>query len=68
MHPGSFWWDWISEVLIGLWKCTCHSHRHTPFFLLHKQDPVVPASQMEADNWFPITWDVSLDAEGKLAE
>ena len=38
------------------------------FFLLHKQDPVVPACQMELDDRFPITWDVSVDAEGELAK
>ena len=43
MHPGSFWWDWLPEVLTGLRMCVSRSHGHSPFFFLYKQDPVVPA-------------------------
>ena len=67
MHPGSFWWDWIPEVLTGLRMCTCHAHGHT-YFLLHKWDPVVLAHQMKPDDRLPITWDVAADAKGELAK
>ena len=46
----------------------CCSHGHTPFFLLHKHNLVVAAHKMELDERFPITWDVSADAEGELAK
>ena len=39
-----------------------------PLFLLHKQDSVVLPRQMEPEERFPITWDMSEDAEGELSE
>ena len=68
MHLCSFRWNGIPEVLTGLQMCTCCLHGYTPFFLLHKQDPVVLARQMEPDDLFLITCNVSEDAKGELAE
>ena len=43
MHPGSSWWDWLPEVLTWLRMYGSRPHGHSLFFLLYKQDPVVPA-------------------------
>ena len=67
-RPGTFWWDWLPEVLMGLRMTVCRSHGHTPFFLLHKQDPFVAARPLEVDARYPIVWDSPPEAEGDLAE
>ena len=44
------------------------SHGHSPFFILYKQDPLVPALQVKPDERFLIAWDVGTNIEGELAE
>ena len=68
LHPSSTWWDWLPEVLAGLRMLASRSHGYTPFHVLYKQDPYVPGRPLEVDPRFPLSFDSTLEEEGKLAE
>ena len=68
MHPGTFWWGWIPEVLAGLQTTICCSHGHTPFFLLYKQEPFIVERPIEPDMRYPIKWDIDLAVESDLID
>ena len=68
MRPGSFWWDWLPEVLTGLKMTICRAHGHAPFFLLYKEDPFIVGRPPQPDSRYSLTWDVLLETGGALAE
>ena len=43
------------------------AHKHTPFMLMYKQDPVSVARMMQVDERYPLTWDSLLEEEDLLA-
>ena len=48
--------------------CVSRLHSHTLFFLLCKQEPIVPECYMQPHDRSFIVWDSSLDIARRLAE
>ena len=65
-RPATDWFDWLPEILIGLRMTTTRSHGLTPYFIMHKQDPIhVSDAAWAVRN---VNWEVAERDEASLAE
>ena len=52
-HLYSSWFDWLPEVLIALRMIEARVHGLTQFFVVYKQETLIPARPMAVDMIFP---------------
>lgn len=55
-------------MLAGLRMLTTRAHKHSPFFVQYKQDPVVPGRPLSVDYRYPIVFDSDLKDEDKYVQ
>ena len=57
LHLSSSWFDWLPEVLTGLYMIAGRAHGLMPFFVVYKQEALIPARPMAVDMILRHSWD-----------
>ena len=65
-HPGTYRYDWLPEIEMGLRMTTVRSHGLTPFFLMYKFD-TIRLSDTAWSVWH-MNWESTTDKESIATE